>query len=394
MQVFEGKDDRLRSGACQKQGRHRSQLPASQFLRREFRRAVLRQRDVEQRREQGRIFGRVETDQPQSVLEIGEFLPVGRVGAAVAQPSPFGERVQGRVLQELRGGPFDPGVRRLGKLCAELLDEARLADAGLADDLDELTLAFERARPAAREEREFVLAADERRQGARAAAPAAAARPHDAIERDRRRHALELMRALVFGDEKPGRLPLHARGDEHRPRFGRRLHPRRDVRRLAEHFAASRRPRRAPVEADAGGKLGRAGLRVTGVEVGERALDGERGAHRAFGVVLLRMRIAEERHQPVAELLQHMAAETRHRGGGLVEIGADQIAPVLGVQPRRKTRRADEIAEHHRDRAALRRNLKTLGRRGLGRGGRRVRRRRWARQGGDRGEQPAPIADR
>ena len=29
----------------------------------------------------------------------------------------------------------------------------------------------------------LVLAADERRQGARAAAPAAAARPHDAIER-------------------------------------------------------------------------------------------------------------------------------------------------------------------------------------------------------------------
>ena len=37
---------------------------------------------------------------------------------------------------------------------------------------------------------------------------------------------------------------------------------------------------------------------------------------------------------------------------------------------------------------------KTLGRRGLGRGGRRVRRRRWARQGGDRVEQPAPIAER
>ena len=56
VQVFEGEDDRLRSGASQKQGRHRSQLSASQFLRREFRRAVLRQRDIEQRREQWRIF--------------------------------------------------------------------------------------------------------------------------------------------------------------------------------------------------------------------------------------------------------------------------------------------------------------------------------------------------
>ena len=129
--------------------------------------------------------------------------------------------MQGRVLQELRGGPFDPGVRRLGEFCAKFLDQARLADAGLADDLDELTLAFERARPAARQQRKLVLAADQRRQGARPAPPAAAARPHDAIERDRRRHALEVMRALVLDDEKPRRLPLHARGDEHRPRLGR-----------------------------------------------------------------------------------------------------------------------------------------------------------------------------
>jgi hypothetical protein len=89
-----------------------------------------------------------------------------------------------------------------------------------------------------------------------------------------------------------------------------------------------------------------------------------------------------------------VAAETRHRGRGLVEIGADQIAPVFRIEFRGEARRADEIAEHHRDRPALRRYLKTLARRRLERGGKRVRRRRWARQGGDCGEQPAPIADR
>ena len=151
VQILEGEHHRLRPRARQNPGRHRRQLPAPQFLGREFRPAVLRQRNVDQRREQGRVFGRVEADQPQSVLEVGETPLVGRVGAAKAQPAPFGERVQGRVLQELRGGPFDPGVRRLGEFCAELLDQARLADAGLADDLDELALAFERARPAARE---------------------------------------------------------------------------------------------------------------------------------------------------------------------------------------------------------------------------------------------------
>ena len=60
-----------------------------------------------------------------------------------------------------------------------------------ADDLDELTLAFERARPAARQQRKLFLAADERCQGARAAAPSAAARAQDAVERDGDRHALE-----------------------------------------------------------------------------------------------------------------------------------------------------------------------------------------------------------
>ena len=46
---------------------------------------------------------------------------------------------------------------------------------------------------------------------------------------------------------------------------------------------------------------GRARSRVASVEVGEPALDGERGAHRALGVVLLRVRIAEEGHQTIAE---------------------------------------------------------------------------------------------
>ena len=105
-----------------------------------------------------------------------------------------------------------------------------------------------------------------------------------------------------------------------------------------------------PMRAESSGAPDRG---VPGVEVGKRALDRERGAHRALGVVLLRLRIAEQRHQPVAELLQHMAAKIGHRRRSLVEIGVDEVAPVLGVELRGEARRADEIAEHHRDRAAL-----------------------------------------
>ena len=39
--------------------------------------------------------------------------------------------------------------------------------------------------------------------------------------------------------------------------------------------------------------------------------------------------------------------------GAAVVIGADDLAHVLGVEPRRKRGRADEVAEHHRQLAAL-----------------------------------------
>jgi len=39
----------------------------------------------------------------------------------------------------------------------------------------------------------------------------------------------------------------------------------------------------------------------------------ERRPHRAFGVVLLRLRIAKKGHEPIAKSLQHMPAKPGHR---------------------------------------------------------------------------------
>jgi hypothetical protein len=64
VQVLEREGDRLRARPGEKPRDERRQLPAAQFLRRKLRRAIFRQRDVDQRREQGRIFGGVEADQP------------------------------------------------------------------------------------------------------------------------------------------------------------------------------------------------------------------------------------------------------------------------------------------------------------------------------------------
>ena len=61
------------------------------------------------------------------------------------------------------------------------------------------------------EQLELLLAPDEGRQRARAAAPAGAARANDAVERHRRRHAFELVRTAVLGDEQASGLALHGR---------------------------------------------------------------------------------------------------------------------------------------------------------------------------------------
>ena len=98
------------------------------------------------------------------------------------------------------------------------------------------------------------------------------------------------------------------------------------------------------------------GLAVAGVlavQFGQRALDRQRRPCRALGVVLMRHRITEQRHQPVAQFLGDMTAHFGDRRRGGVEVCADEIAPLLGIKLRRNAGRADQIAEHHREIAAF-----------------------------------------
>ena len=48
-----------------------------------------------------------------------------------------------------------------------------------------------------------------------------------------------------------------------------------------------------------------------------------------------------------------MTAHFGNRGGGCIELGADQIAPFLGIKLRGNRRRADQVAEHDRKVTAL-----------------------------------------
>jgi hypothetical protein len=76
-------------------------LPAAQILGREHRRALFWQRDVHQRREQRRIFGGVEADQPKRILEVSDAASGGLIRAEPLA-APFGDWVQRRILQQLR----------------------------------------------------------------------------------------------------------------------------------------------------------------------------------------------------------------------------------------------------------------------------------------------------
>jgi hypothetical protein len=210
----------------------------------------------------------------------------------------------------------------------------------------------------------------------------------DAVELGLFGHASQLVLALVLGDEQARDLPVHGPRD---PDFSQRrgaLHARGDVGRLAVHLAGVVDHDPPALEPDLCGELGRSGRGVAPVEVGERALDRERRAHGALAVVLLRLGIAEQRHQAVAELFQDVAAKRSHGGRGGVEVAPHQIAPVLRIELRREARRADEVAEHHRDRTAL---SVLAGRRGRRRG-----LRRWWFGGQRRGrrEQLAPMPQR
>ena len=183
------------------------------------------------------MLGWVQAEQTQCVFEVGEAL-LSRSIQAKPLPVPFGDRVQRRVLQKLRGAPFDPGMRSFREPRVELLDEPRLAETRFANDLDELALARSGALPTPRKQAQFLFAADERRQGSRAASPPAAARADDAKELNRLGYAFEFTWTLLLNDEKPGDLPLDVHGDEHRAGIGGGLDARGDVRGLTENLAA------------------------------------------------------------------------------------------------------------------------------------------------------------
>ena len=152
---------------------------------------------------------------------------------------------------------------------------------------------------------------------------------------------------------RPATLPLHPRRDHDRTRLGQCLRPSRDVRHVAENLARRIDHHRPRLDGDACGKPGLPATGVLAVQLGQRALDRKRRPHCTLGIVLLRHRVAEQRHQAVAELLGDLAAHLRHCRRSGIEIRTNQIAPLFGIEPCGNAGRVHQIAEQDRDVPAL-----------------------------------------
>src|ERR1700674_2749936 len=83
------------------------------------------------------------------------------------------------------------------------------------------------------------------------------------------------------------------------------------------------------------------------VEPGERVEDCEAGARSSFGVIVMGLRIAEERHHAIAQIFRDVPVETRNRLRRRAQVSRYRLPPFLGIELRRDSGRAHEVAEQH-----------------------------------------------
>jgi hypothetical protein len=70
--------------------------------------------------------------------------------------------------------------------------------------------------------------------------------------------------------------------------------------------------------------------------------------HRAFGVVLVRARIAEIDGGAVAHPFGNVAVKARHRSRDRALRGSKQVGHIFRIELGRQGRQADQVAEHDR----------------------------------------------
>jgi hypothetical protein len=291
-------------------------------------------------------------------------------------------------------------VRLARDLGDELSGEPRLADAALAREQDDLARTTPgRAQPVAQQGTLRRPADEVGDPAARRLEPAFGygdALDHEGL--DRLGKALCRLPAEIGQPEQIADQAAGGAGEDDLPGLRQSLQACGEVGGLADHRLLLRRALADQIpdhdkpggNADAGGKR----FGSTGLQARHRRCYFEPRPHRALGVVLVRLRIAEIGQYPVAHVFGDKIVIARDDTGNGVLIGADLLAQFLGVEPRRQRGRADEIAKHHRQLPPLgvTPRCESCGR--FCRRSRCICRGRGSAQGGNGIEQPPAVADR
>ena len=222
-----------------------------------------------------------------------------------------------------------------------------------------MTLAVARLLPALAQQRDLLLAPDQRGQRGRAQGLEAidAARCQHARDPHRLGEALEMLLAELDAVEQIADQPAGARADDERAGLGQTLQAGGEVGGLADHRLLLGRALADQVadhhdagrDADPGRELD-AGTRS---QRGDRLDHREGGADRALGIALLGLRVAEERQHAIAHIFGEVTLEVLDHLRAAALIGGDDRPQIFGVELRRERGRADQIAEQHGQLSAL-----------------------------------------
>ncbi len=287
---------------------------------------------------------------------------VGVVGAALRAHQLDDRQVGDRRAPRMTAGLEHRDVRAAQR-AAELVEQARLAAAGLADHAHQLALAALGGGQQLAEPTQLAVAAheaSERALGDALLGRAVGGQAEELVGGDRIALALD---GEAAGGKEPHLAAHQARGgfgDQDLAGGGGLLEPRRHVggvahRRVVHAQVVADRADHdeAGVESHAHLELGAAADAGVGAAVAQRTPDGDRRGHRPPRVVLVGQRRAEQRHEAVAEELVDralVAVDLAHRQ---LEEAVEQRVHALGPDPLGERRGVGDVAEQHGDLLAL-----------------------------------------
>jgi hypothetical protein len=249
-------------------------------------------------------------------------------------------RVVGRATESDARQPFGACLAPQG------VNERRFADAWLAADENDLAVAlFLGLLPGSAQQSDFLVTADQREIRLRGFKLSVLFLSQAGDAPDLDRLAFECMRAEALASEDIADEIVRGGADQNGVGTGEGLQTGGEVGRVADDrllargaFADRLADHDEPArDADAYGEVRPvAAAGSPGVERRQRVEDREAGAHRALGVLLLRIWVAEINQNAIAHELGDIAVEAPDSFAHRLVIGADHIAHVLGIEPRRE----------------------------------------------------------